>query len=414
MRAKLTESLVADLPVTGRDHFTFDTLQSGFALRVTPAGQKIFIAQARHAGRKPRKTIGYHPEMTVSEARRQARIILDDIRAGRDPHLAQAERARVREFGETTVAMLTDRWLAEHVKLKLKPRTASDYAQLVAQKIKPVLGHLSVAGINRDDVLKFHVSMARTPRRANYTVSTVRALMRFAEDVGLRPPNSNPAKRIKMFREGVRERFLSEAEISRAAEAIGTAELAGKIGPHAAAGLRLALLTGARSGELTAAKWSHVYWERRFIRLPDSKTNDARTIHLSDAALEVLRTLPRVGPFIVAGAKPGEPYKNLTRAWVIAREYAGLQDCRLHDLRHSYASLCAARGVSLQMIGSLLGHRVQATTARYAHLCRSAVAATADQIGAAYEQAIATSAAPPTENVVELRRRRRKARVARA
>jgi integrase len=407
---KLTEAVVASLPVTGKDAFMFDTVQSGFAVRTTPKGRKIFLVQARSNGRKRRVTIGYYPELSVSEARRQARAVLDDLRAGGDPQAAQAAREKARAAGETTVADLAERWLAEHVNLKLKPRTAADYEKLVAQKINPALGHFAVARVTKSDVLRFHASMARTPRRANYTVSTFRVLMRFAEDVGLRPPNSNPAKRIKMFREGVRERFLSESEIAKAAEAITTAERAGKIGPHAAVGLRLALMTGARSGEVTAAQWQHVDWERKFIRLPDSKTNSARVIHLPDIALEVLRGIPRIGPYIVAGAKQGEPYKNLGRAWIIAREFAGLWDCRLHDLRHSYASLCAARGVSLQMIGSLLGHRVQATTARYAHLCRSAVAATADQIGEAYEQAIAKAAEPGT-TVVKLPRRRRRSAV---
>lgn len=148
--------------------------------------------------------------------------------------------------------------------------------------------------------------------------------MTFAEDVGLRPVHSNPARKIKLYRERSRERFLSEAEISKAAEAISTVERDGKIGPHAAAGLRLALFTGARSGEITAAKWEHVDRARRIIRLPDSKTNEPRTIHLSDAAMEVLAAVPRVGPYIVAGAKPNESLKNLGRCWTVARKRAGL------------------------------------------------------------------------------------------
>jgi integrase len=249
-----------------------------------------------------------------------------------------------------------------------------------------------------------HLAMQSTPRRANYTVSTVRALMTFAERCGLRPPMSNPAKGVEMYRERQRERFLSEGEIGRAAEAITAVEQARKIGPHAAAGLRLALFTGARSGELTAAEWRHVDWGRGLIRLPDSKTNEPRTIHLSPAALEVLRAVPRVGKFIVAGKNPDEAYSNLSRAWIIAREFAGLIDVRLHDLRHSYASLAAARGVSLQMIGKLLGHRVPATTQRYAHLARDAVAAVNDELGAALAAAIENTAALSPGNVVPLGR----------
>jgi hypothetical protein len=127
---------------------------------------------------------------------------------------------------------------------------------------------------------------------------------------------------------------------------------------------------------------------------------------LSDAAVEVLRTIPRRGPYIIAGAIDGEPFKNLSRSWIVAREFAGLQDVRLHDLRHSYASLAAVRGVSLQMIGKLLGHRVPTTTLRYAHLARDAVYAINDELGAAIAGAIARGSAHTKENaVVKLRRR---------
>jgi integrase len=200
---------------------------------------------------------------------------------------------------------------------------------------------------------------------------------------------------------------LSEAEIGKAADAIEQVEREGKIGPHGAAGLRLALFTGARSGEITAIEWKHIDWDRRIIRLPDSKTNEPRTIHLSDAAIEVLKTVPRIGRYVIAGAKSDAPYKNLSRAWIVARAYVGLGDVRLHDLRHSYASLAAGRGVSLQMIGKLLGHKVAATTQRYAHLARDAVAAINDELGTAMQTAIAAKKPTPGATVVKLRRPRR-------
>src|SRR5207249_1764811 len=160
---------------------------------------------------------------------------------------------------------------------------------------------------------KLHAEMSATPVRANRTVSAFRAMMSYAEDVGLRPQLSNPARRITLYRERTRERFLSEDEIAKAAAAIEGAERDGVIGPHAAAGLRLALFTGARRGEIAAIQWTHIDWQRKMIRLPDSKTNEPRTIHLSEAALEVLKglTLIRVGPYVMAGAKADEPYKNL-------------------------------------------------------------------------------------------------------
>jgi len=383
---KLTEDMVEALPVDGRDRITFDA--GGFGLRVTRAGRKIFIAQARMGGRVCRISVGTFPEMTVRKARTDALAAVAAMKNGEDPRAARAVRAKAIEAGETTVSAFAERWLAEYVRPKLKPRTVADYERLIEQKIGPAFGHLLVGRVAKEDVLRFHAEMQATPRRANYAVATFRALMTYAEDCGLRPPMSNPARRVKMYRERARERFLSEDEIGKAAEAVTAAERAKRIGPHAAAALRLALFTGARSGELTAVQWAHVDWERKLIRLPDSKTNEPRTIHLSDAALEILKTLPRVGKFVIAGAKKDESYKNLSRAWMVAREFGGLNDVRLHDLRHSYASLAAGRGVSLQMIGKLLGHRVAATTQRYAHLARDAAAAVNDELGAAMVAAI--------------------------
>src|SRR5262249_54141911 len=156
----------------------------------------------------------------------------------------------------------------------------------------------------------------------------------------------------------------------------------------------------------TAIEWSHIDWQRRLIRLPDSKPNEPRTIHLSEAALEVLKTVPRIGRFVIAGAKPAEPYKNLGRAWIDFLGHSGLRDVRLHDSRLSFASLAAGRGVSLQMIGKLLGHKVPATTQRYAHLARDAVAAINDELGAAMQAAIANGE-PKSAKVVKLKRLRR-------
>jgi integrase len=406
---KLTQEFIDGL-VTDRDKTFFDTVQVGFAIRVLPTGVKTYVVKASVGGLRRKVTIGNAATVTLAAARREAREALDAIRRGADPAKDKADRRRALEYGAISIADLADRWMQEVVRPKRKPRTIADYERIIAKQIKPALGNVLVQELAWEEVNKFHGSMARTPRRANYVVSTLRAMLNFAERIGLRPPHSNPCEGVEFFRETQRERFLSEAEIGAAADAIESAERDGVIGPHAAAGLRLALFSGARSGEITAIQWQHVDWNRKLVRLPDSKTNDPRTIHLSDAALEVLKTLPRVGPFVIAGAKPGEAYKNLGRAWITTREYAGLQDVRLHDLRHSYASLAAGRGVSLQMIGKLLGHKVAATTMRYAHLARSQASAVNDELGAAMTAAIEKAKTPAPPNVVKLKQPRKPAR----
>jgi integrase len=402
---KFTQDDVDALRPDGTDRIVFDPTLPGFGVRLTAAGKKLFIARARAGGKRHYFNVGDADEVKLSQARRDADQMLRDLRDGRDPMLERAARRKAMEAGDTTIKHLAERWMAEVVKPKRKPRTVEDYQPLVDQKIGPKLGHLLVSRIEWDDVNKWHKDMAKTPRRANYAVAALKTLLHFAERVKLRPPNSNPCKGIEFYRERARERYLSEAEIAKAAGAIAKAEKQGKIGPHAAAGLRLALFTGARSGEITAAKWAHFNRAQKIIRLPDSKSNEPRTIHLSDAAMDVLAGVPRVEPFIIAGAKKDEPFKNLGRSWIVARAYADLGDVRLHDLRHSYASLAARKGVSLLMIGKLLGHKVAATTKRYAHIDRDAAADINEQLGAAMTAAIEKPG--PGGKVVKMPKRRR-------
>ena len=397
MTQRLTQTFVDAVPISGRDYIVFDSQLSGLGFRITPTGTKIFVAQARVAGRKRRITVGYSPDMSLAQARTEARQMLAAMHAGVDPTADQKARLRAAAARGVTIRDFSERWLAEHAIPKLKPRTTQGYKEILARHILPALGNLTVAEIVREHVERLHLAMAKTPRTANQAHAIVHALLAFAIQHGLKA--SNPAAGIKPYRESRRERFLSEAEIGAAADAITEAESRG-IGPFAAAGLRLALFTGARSGEITAIQWGHVDWERRLVRLPDSKTNEPRTIHLSDAAIEVLRAIPHVGPYVVAGRKYGESYKSLSRAWHIAREYAGLNDVRLHDLRHSYASLAAGQGLSLYTIGKLLGHKNPTTTQRYAHLARDVVQAVNDELGAAMQAAIKK----PRGKVVKLRR----------
>ncbi len=201
---RLTEERVESLQATGRDSLIFDGLQPGFGIRVTPAGRKIFVAQARIGGRPRRITIGTWPEKSVADARGEARDALQAMRGGVDPAQDRKARIKAREAGQVTVSEFADRWLDEHVRAKLKPRTASDYEKLIAKRIKPALGTLTIANVSREDVLRLHHQMKAIPVRANRTISTVRAMMSYAEDLGLRPPATNPAKRIKLYRENLR------------------------------------------------------------------------------------------------------------------------------------------------------------------------------------------------------------------
>lgn len=204
---------------------------------------------------------------------------------------------------------------------------------------------------------------------------------------GLRPDGSNPTAHVDKFAEEARERFLSPDELARLGKALSEAADAGE-SPYVVGALRLLILTGARLSEVLTLKWEHVDFDARLLRLPDSKTGK-KTIALPAAALEVLTSLPRQegNHYVVCGAVVGAHLINLHKPWRRIRKSAGLDDVRIHDLRHSFASVAVAGGASLPLIGALLGHSQPQTTQRYAHVANdprlAAADAVADRINAA-------------------------------
>ena len=251
------------------------------------------------------------------------------------------------------------------------------------------------------------------PVTANRVIEFVSSVYRYSVTCGLVDRDFNPAARIKAFREQRRERFLTSEELARLGEAIREAETTGTpwevdesrptakriakdknrrtlIGPHAAAALRLLVLTGARLREVLNLRWEWVDLERGLLLLPDSKTG-RKSIVLNAPAIAVLATLPRISAYVIAGDNHERPRADLNRPWRAVATRADLEGVRLHDLRHTHASIGAGAGLGLPIIGKLLGHTQPSTTARYAHLdadpLRSASEAIAVRIAAAMGEA---------------------------
>lgn len=220
-----------------------------------------------------------------------------------------------------------------------------------------------------------------------------------------------PARGVKKAPVRKIERFLSEAEIARLAEALDAE--AGRSGnPYPAAAIKLLLLTGCRRGEIVNLCWEYVDFERECLRLSESKTG-AKIVYLNPPARALLQQLPRMtnNPRVIPGVRADSASAAVDKAWARARAAAGFADVRLHDLRHSFASVGAAGGLSLPIIGALLGHKHTTTTARYAHLSADPLRAANDAVGARI--AAAMSGRPDTitaTNVVGLSPRLSKAR----
>jgi integrase len=362
-----------------KDTYVWDQELKGFGLKVTPAGRKVYLVQYRLGGRKGRTrrvTIGAHGILTADEARSRAKKLLGEVAAGRDPAALVDETRSSNGLGE-----LLAKFLKEHGEDKLKESTATEYHRLARLYVLPALRHRLIRDVNRSDITRLHSALTDKPYQANRSVALLSKFFNWCEIHGNRPDGSNPCRHIEKFREAKRERFLSADELTRLGEALWSAETEKTASPWVVGAIRLLALTGARLSEVLTLKWEFVDFERAVIRLPDSKTG-AKTLYLNAPALAVLNEIPRVAGnrFVIVGERKGARLINLQKPWRRIRKSAGLDDVRLHDLRHSFASFAVAGGMSLPMIGALLGHSQPQTTHRYAHLSADPLRAASEAV----------------------------------
>ena len=350
-------------------HYDF----KGFGVRVHPSGRRVYIVKTRYRGRVIKMTIGPHGAVTPSHARVRAAEIITDARAGKNPVGRNADAP--------TMIALGKRFLKEYVATHCKPSTAEEYRRSVKLFIDPRIGRYRVPDIQRSDIAALHHDMRDTPYQANRTLGVLSKMFNLAELWDLRPDGSNPCRHVKRFREEKRERFLSDIEYQRLGAALKAIEVDGTETASAIAAVRLLMLTGCRLSEIQKLRWQHVDLGAGELRLPDTKTG-AKVVYLGDPAIAVLERIDRRdgNPWVISGRKPESHLTDLQHPWRRIRARADLDDVRIHDLRHSFASGGLLVGEGLPMIGKLLGHTQVQTTARYAHLASDPVKSAANRI----------------------------------
>ena len=371
--AKITKRTVDALAGQERERVVWDDDLKGFGVRVHPTGRKVYIVKTRYRGRVIKMTIGPHGAVTPSYARVRAAEIITDARAGKNPAGRNADAP--------TMIALGKRFLKEYVSTHCKPSTAEEYRRSVKLFIDPRIGRYRVPDIQRSDIAALHHDMRDTPYQANRTLGVLSKMFNLAELWDLRPDGSNPCRHVKRFREEKRERFLSDIEYQRLGAALKEIEVDGTETASAIAAVRLLMLTGCRLSEIQKLRWQHVDLGAGELRLPDTKTG-AKVVYLGDPAIAVLERIDRRdgNPWVIAGRKPESHLTDLQHPWRRIRARADLDDVRIHDLRHSFASGGLLVGEGLPMIGKLLGHTQVQTTARYAHLASDPVKSAANRI----------------------------------
>ncbi len=377
----LSKRVVDRLAVEGKDTVFWDRELPGYGVRVYPSGRKVYVVQTRAAGRSRRVAVGRHGDIAPDRARKEAAKIIARLKAGSPPVEAEPEPP-------PTVADLAGRYRREHVAMHCKPNTVKHYGLMLNKHIVPRLGDFKVAEVERKDILKLQFELSGMPTVANRCVDILVKMFNLAELWEMRPPGRNPCNSVRRYKVVRRkERFLTPAELARLGGVLDIAPAERLASRHAAAAIRLLVLTGCRRNEVMGLAWEDLDFEAGEMRLADSKTG-GRIVPLPPAAAAVLSDLPRLdgNPWVFPGKRKGTHQVNINESWNRVRERAGLEDVRLHDLRHTFASRALAIGEGLPMIGELLGHRQVNTTARYAHLARESVQAStarvADSIGA--------------------------------
>ena len=366
-RVRLSESRIEALKARKTPYDIRDADLKGFGVRVLPSGTRRFFIHSQHEGRRLWKTIGDAGGMELEEARRRAREAIAAIR--RDEPPALAEERLFEAAAEEVFSRYARNW---------KPATLKVNRNYLRSTILPWFGGMNIADIAKQDVQRWFASLSATPVAADRSMPVLSVIMRRAELYGWRPEGSNPCIGIRRYRRKGRERFLSEAELRRLALVLDSHETRH---PREASFVRLLLLTGCRKSEILTLQWSDCREGRLFLR--DGKAGP-RTVWLSAPARVVLEGLPRQGRWVFPSPqRPGPVSVTVFEMfWRRVREEAGIADVRLHDCRHTYASIAIMQGESVTTTARLLGHNDAQTTLKYAHLSDRSVREATDALAA--------------------------------
>jgi integrase len=398
---KLTKRTVEALTYQGNGNgacYFWDPEVKGFGVRVFPTGRKAFLVTYRAGTRKRFLTLGtYGKDLTADEARKLAKATLGDAVRGADPAEIRAQERQ----GET-MRDLCDAYMARHGDAK---KSASEDLRRIKTHVLPAWGRIKARDIKRPDVANLHAKIGkRAPYEANRVLALLSKMFELARRWGFVPEgHPNPARDIDRFKEQKRDRWVTPEELPRLAQAINE-----EPNESARFALWLYLLTGARKTELLTARWAYVDWTRAELKLPDTKAGRVHYLPLSAPALALLREIPRVegNPFVLPGKLAGAHLVNISKPWNRVRAAAEVEDVRLHDLRRTVGSWLAQAGNSLHLIGRVLNHSNQSTTAVYARFGEDSVRAALEQHGA---RIMGAAGLAPTAEVAQLPARGRTA-----
>ena len=367
---RLTDAAIARLRPREREYTIWDSRVPGLGVRVRPSGGRSYVLLQEAGGRSKRVSLGLVSSKRIADVRRECHA----RRA--DPKRAEtASPARVVPLFRDFVA---GPWKEAHFD-RYKPSTKKGVRAVLASRILPAFGPKPLDRITPAQVSRWFDTFSGTaPGGANNGLGVLRQIMNFAIACGHIDMNST--RRIRPNRRPRLSRFLSREEIGRLHRVLDMQTRKGR--RQQADIIRLLLLTGCRRSEIVQLRWSEIH--PSVLVLADSKTGPRR-VPLNTQARSILERQPRGGsPFVFPSPRdPSRPRYPDLALWYRVRREAGIEDVRLHDLRHTHASHAVMNGVPIPVVSRMLGHSNVRMTLRYAHLGDSEIVAAAERVGQA-------------------------------
>lgn len=372
---KLTKRVVESIqPHEINELLVWDSELKGFGVRVFPTGRRTYFIQYRNQfGGTRRKKIGVHGIITADQAREEAKKLLGDVAKGKDPS-QDFQQAKLKPIFEE----LASRYLEVYAKSEKKPKSFREDKKMLNNIILKRLGNKKVEEIATYDIQQLHHEL----RETSYMANRVRALLHKMFNLAIQWnwTTTNPASAIKKYQEYKRNRWLNDEELQRLYDVLDCYH-----NQSVANAIRLLILTGARKNEVLSATWDQFDLNKGVWTKPAHSTKQKKMEHLPLAtqAISLLKKMvaTAASPYLFPGKIPGKPLQDPKKAWETIRKQAGFPEVRIHDIRHTHASHLVSSGLSLSIVGKLLGHTQASTTQRYAHLADEPLRQAAELFG---------------------------------
>lgn len=362
-KIKLTKRIVESAEIHPSKRLSiWDTEIQGFNIRIYPTGRKVYYLQYRNKHHATRKIkIGVHGNISTEQAREAALKFALEVSSGVDP----AETKQLNKL-HPTVTQLCHEYIELHAKVNKRKSSYEDDLTIIKNVVLPYIGTKKLVEITSNDLQKIHRDLQNTPYMANKVQALLSKMFNLA--IQWNWCTKNPTKYVTRYPEQKRNRWLNDEEMDALRKALDSYH-----DQNIANVYRLLLLTGSRRGEVLNATWDQFDLDKGVWTKPAHTTKQNRMEHLplSTQVIELLKNMRKASdqsPYLFPGKVDGHPLKEIKKSWATIRQKAKIPDVRIHDLRHTYASHLVSSGLSLSIVGKLLGHTQASTTQRYAHL----------------------------------------------